>query len=335
MIEVIVAPLSVRADGEKTMHIREFTPDDYQAIVDIQNAVYPDHRAVVEDWAEGDAMRDPRCLMSRWVAEVDGKVVGVAHYVQYIWAYHPQHFDIMVRVLPQYQGSGIGSALYDHVIAALEPFNPVQFTAGTREDVPQGMRFLEQRGFALHIRDQRSAIVPAAFDLAPFAGAEARLAAEGITIKSYPELGDDPDRDRKLYDLEMSVLPDIPGHDDFTPPPFESWKKEVIDGPMLIKDIYLVAVAQDGDYAGMTCLWGDRASDMLFTGLTGVHRNYRRKGIATALKVRAITWAQGTGCSRINTDNAETNPMLQLNYALGFRPLPAFVSYKKKLNGTE
>lgn len=313
------------------MHIRDFTPDDYQAIVEIQNANYPDEPAVVEDWVEADTMREPRYQHRRWVVELEDRVVAVGQYTQFAWAYHPQHFDIMIRVLPSHQGRGIGAALYDHIMGALAPFDPIQISAGTREDIPQGIRFLEARGFALHVRDQRSALVPATFDPAPFAGAEQALTAHGITIKSLVELADDPERDRKLYDLEMGVVPDIPGADDFTPPPFEEFLKKVINAPTLLKDVYLVAVTQDGAYVGLTCLWGDRASDMLYTGLTGVHRDNRRKGIATALKVRAITWAKTRDCSRINTDNAETNPMLQLNYRLGFRPLPAYMNYRKTL----
>lgn len=315
------------------MKIREFTTDDYQAVVDIQNAIFADNPAVIEDWVEADSLRPPECKHRRWVVEQDDQVVAVGQYAQYKWAYHPQHFDVMLRVLPDYQRRGIGSALYDHIIAAIEPFDPIQLTAGTREDVPQGMKFLEARGFYLHVREQRSAVIPSEFDPAPFAALEQKLAAEGITIKTLDELADDPERNRKAYELEADVLPDVPGNEDFTPPGLETYEKQVINAPMLKKGIYLVAVDSDGTYAGMTCLWADRASDMLFTGLTGVRREYRRRGIAAALKTRAITWAKTTGCSRINTDNADTNPMLQLNYRLGFRPLPAYMAYKKKLNG--
>jgi mycothiol synthase len=313
------------------MNIRDFTPDDYQGMVDIQNAVYPDNPAVVEDWVEADARIEPPCKFHRWVAEVNRRVVGMAQYSQSHWDYHPQRFRVMVRVHPDFQGRGIGKALYETVLAALEQFDPIQFNAGVREDHPYAQRWLEKLGYALHVRDQRSALIPAEFDPAPFAGVADKLAAAGITIKSYVELAGDPDRDQKLYRMEMDAIPDIPGTEDFTEPGFAVWKADILDAPMQPKDAYLVAVTADGAYVGITTLWADRASDMLFTGLTAVSRSHRRLGIATALKVRAILWAKTRGCSRINTDNAETNPMLQLNYRLGFRPLPAFVSFKKML----
>ncbi|MCD4685416.1 MAG: GNAT family N-acetyltransferase [Anaerolineae bacterium] len=313
------------------MIMRDFTPDDYQAVVDIQNAIYPDHPAVVEDWTEMDENRDPKCKHHRWVALEDDKIVGMGQYDQDHWQYHPQKFIVMVRVTPEYQGHGTGKALYETVITALAPFDPIQLNAGIREDHSYAQQWLEKLGYALHVRDQRSALVPATFDPAPFAGLEDKLAAAGITIKSYVELAGDPDCDRKLYELDIVTVPDSPGNEDFTPPGLEAWTKDVIDAPMQPKEVYLVAVTDAGEYVGLTNLWIDRASDMLYTGLTAVKREYRRKGIATALKVRAILWAQARECSRINTDNAETNPMLQLNYRLGFRPLPAYVLYRNVL----
>ncbi|MCD4685417.1 MAG: GNAT family N-acetyltransferase [Anaerolineae bacterium] len=315
------------------MIIRDFTSDDYQAVVDVQNAVHPDHPAVIEDYLETDRNRanNPECLFRRWVVEVDGTVVGNAQYAQMPWSYHPQKFVVQVRVVPDHEGRGIGKALYETVIAALDEFDPIQYTSTIREDHPYARQWVEKLGYALHIREQRSALVPAEFDPAPFAGVEDKLAAEGIVIKSYLELADDPDRNQKIFRLDMNTSPDIPGLDDFTEPTFENYKKEVFDAPMQPKEGFLIAVTDTGEYVGLTLLWADRASDMLYTGFTAARREYRCKGIATALKVRAILWAQTRGCSRINTDNAETNPMLQLNYRLGFRPLPAYVRFRKVL----
>ena len=59
--------------------------------------------------------------------------------------------------------------------------------------------------------------------------------------------------------------------------------------------------------------------------------SYRRRGIATALKLRSIEFAKAYGAKELKTDNEENNPMYQLNLSLGFRPKPAFLSYKKSL----
>jgi GNAT superfamily N-acetyltransferase len=113
--------------------------------------------------------------------------------------------------------------------------------------------------------------------------------------------------------------------------PFEKWRKDIIEDPMFLPDAYFVAL--DGaEYVGMSNLWDDRASDHLNTGLTGVKRSHRRRGIATALKVRAIAYAKANGHPLIKTGNEVGNrPMLSINQRLGFVRQPDWITLKKVL----
>jgi GNAT superfamily N-acetyltransferase len=65
--------------------------------------------------------------------------------------------------------------------------------------------------------------------------------------------------------------------------------------------------------------------------LTGTRRDYRRRGLATAMKVRNIQLAKKLGVDIIETDNEENNPMFQLNLQLGFKPQPAYLDFHKKI----
>ena len=71
--------------------------------------------------------------------------------------------------------------------------------------------------------------------------------------------------------------------------------------------------------------------DMLESGLTGVRSQYRRVGLATALKCKSLEAAKHLGAKRVQTSNEENNPMYQLILQLGFRPRPAEVDWKKVL----
>lgn len=83
-------------------------------------------------------------------------------------------------------------------------------------------------------------------------------------------------------------------------------------------------------------MWiNDQTYRRLDTGLTGVIRSHRRRGIATALKLRTIDYAQQHGAMTIETSNEENNPMYQINLKLGFQPKPAWVSYRKSLTETQ
>ena len=67
--------------------------------------------------------------------------------------------------------------------------------------------------------------------------------------------------------------------------------------------------------------------------LLGVRRAYRRRGIATALKVRGILWAKNHGFQGVRTDTDTTNaPMIAINDRLGFVETPGRVEFRKELH---
>lgn len=85
-----------------------------------------------------------------------------------------------------------------------------------------------------------------------------------------------------------------------------------------------------GSYAGLTLanpllrnatIWEIR--------FTGVRRAWRRKGIATAIKLKSIAQARDLGCARMKTSNEENNPMYGINIKLGFASSPAWKEYEK------
>ncbi|HEY3146685.1 MAG TPA: GNAT family N-acetyltransferase, partial [Dongiaceae bacterium] len=110
--------------------------------------------------------------------------------------------------------------------------------------------------------------------------------------------------------------------------PFEDWLGYE-EHPSKIHEGYFVAL-DVGQPIGVSSLW--RAldePDLLRTGLTGVRRAYRRRGIAFALKLRALEFARAQpGIRRVITDNESTNqPMLAINEALGFAKQPAWIHH--------
>ena len=309
--------------------IRPFTPDDYPAMVAVNNAVFTEHRNTVEEWQFNDAHRDPKCHFARYVAERDGEIVALAECGNSPMMFHPRKFSVGVTVHPEWQGQGIGTALYDHVVAALDAFSPLSLRGNTRECWPQSLRFLETRGFAERMRSWESRLDVAAFDPTPHAGAEAHAAAHGIDIATYAELVADPDHRRKLYDLDCDLGRDVPSPEPFTPPSYEWYVERVFGDPDLLPDAWFVAIdGATGQYVGMSQLWDSQASDDLYNGLTGVRRSHRRRGIALALKLRGIAYARAQGRPTIKTWNESNNrAMLAINEALGFVKQPAWIDF--------
>jgi mycothiol synthase len=317
------------------MTIRPFDKSerDYEACVGVFNAVWPDILETVEEWKYWDSMRDPKFLFQRMVGEVDGEIVGMASYGEAPWSHVPGKYFIYVLVPPDKQRQGFGGTFYDHVTGELSKreLAPIIYTSDTREDKPDYVRFLTKRGYVPTMRLAASRLYLDEFDRAAFADYETRCEDLGLCVRTAAELEKlDPDWKRKLYELEWELFRDVPSPDPVTKRTFEHFEKK-LKGPSFLGEAWFVAVDGD-DYVGLASLWKSLGSrTKLWTGLTGVVRRHRRKGIATALKLRAITYAKAKGTNYLETDNEENNPMYDINMRLGFRPIPAWVIYRKAL----
>src|SRR5438093_416704 len=95
--------------------------------------------------------------------------------------------------------------------------------------------------------------------------------------------------------------------------------------PNLLPTGYFVAVVGD-EYVGVSNLWLSPVAGELRTGTTGVQREWRRRGIALALKVRSLEFAKKQGYLRVATENETNNHrMIAINDRLGFAKQPAYV----------
>ena len=141
----------------------------------------------------------------------------------------------------------------------------------------------------------------------------------------------EPDWKEKLRDLRWKIVQDVPSTEPFTKPTIAEFEEMVLRDPALDEEAFFVALTDDGSLIGMSNLWrNDPEGKRLDTGLTGVVRSYRRRGIATALKLRTVEYAQANGAETIRTSNEEDSPMIALNLKLGFEPEPAWVDYTKE-----
>lgn len=313
--------------------IRPFAPGDYPALAAVSNAVYRDYPNSVDELRYWDEHRDPKCHFARWLAECDGQVVGLTEYGHSAGMFHPRRFFLGVTVHPDWQGRGIGAALYDHALASLAPFEPLSVRGEARSDWAQSLHFLAARGFEERMRAWESRLDVASFDPAPYAGVVERAQAGGIAFTTLAALAADPERDRKLYELDRELSRDVPHPEPQTPVSYELFADHVLRNPDLIPDAYFVAVDRaTGEYVGTSQLWHSQGSDDLYNGLTGVRRSHRRRGIALALKLLGIAYAREHGRPTIKTWNESNNrPMLAINEALGFEKQPIWITFVKTL----
>lgn len=317
------------------MIIRDFTTTDYQAMVDIHNSLniaWPERPRTAHAWEIVDKNRNPEHPFKRWVAIEAGVVVGFGTYRSTPWDYPPGSFHINIEVRPGYHRRGVGAALYDRVISALEPFNPPSLRADAYANLPQGFRFLEKRGFYEAFRETPVHLDLSSFDAAPYVRLEPGLRSKGIVIKTLGELETDPMRDRKLYELYWTVDPDMPHEGEgVKPPPFEDWLRWGINDPCIKPDAYFIAT-EGGKYVGLRELGIYPGADTLMGGLLGVLREYRNRGIGLALQLRGIAYARAHGYRLLKTCTAVQNiPMQALFNKLGYDRDPEWQQCQKDL----
>ena len=143
-------------------------------------------------------------------------------------------------------------------------------------------------------------------------------------------LADDPDPElwRRCYEAQLEMAADIPRTEAFIPPTFERWNSW-FTGPGDSPRWFFVA--RDGQkVVGSSNLHFPPTRGNVWTGLTGVLRAYRGKGIATGVKLAILKEAILQNVPRVRTDNDETNaPMLHINEQLGYQRIPGVLSYRK------
>jgi len=319
------------------MEILSTTSHHYPGIATLYNSIDPELHLSASDFTEGDRLRDPKFKIQRWVAIEKDEIVGAGYYTQSNWFAHPQKFMIWIGVHPRHQNGGIGSALYETIMQGLQRFDPLALRTRATDDCPQSIRFLEKRGFQEVLRDIPSELNVQTFDLTRFTGLEDRFRGHGIEIKTLPDLENDPERNRKLYDLDWEISLSVPGDlaAGMGRRGFEKYVEYAITGPSALPDGFFVAV-RGKEFIGLSHVLSSEKGVSLYQGLTGVKPQYRRHGIGLAMKIRGIAYAQATGHTLIMAENDAKNiPMLAMNERLGFVRKPDLITFEKQCQPLE
>ena len=316
--------------------IKNFTATDYEfkELARIDNLVNHDSIAHPDEDKNEWNIRDKSIIRDRLLLYKDNILIGVMYYSQG----RDENNKIIFFTLnldPNYNNNGYRKLLYNKMLERVKILNcnKVHTSIYDHPNYGEIKKLINREKFKLVQTNREYSCDIRKVDTKKYYPLIKQLELEGIKFyDSKEEMLDWPNHYKKLEELIWSYDQDIPIPNGIKHirTPFKQWMKLRTDFYKNSYGIDLVAV-QNKKYVGSTDIFVFSKSDP-FKGWTdglGVLKKFRRKGIATALKIKAIEVLLKKGVTEVRTDNEENNPMYKINVALGFKPVPFSLDYTK------
>jgi mycothiol synthase len=273
------------------------TDADLEGWIHVRRTLFPNESAgTVQQQRERDT--PDRLLL---LAELEGELAGSGIADR---SSNVERAFIVPRVLPPMRRRGVGTALLRALVRhALRMDVPGVSSLVDGTDAA-AMAFAQRFGFEEIERQVEQ--------VRSLNGTEQAVSAlpdgvEVVTVEDRPEL------------LERSYELALQGYEDMALPwtvvvPIEEWLRDEATFP----GGSLVALA-NGDIVGFSGLMRHDSEGVAEDGLTVVRRDWRRRGLAKALKGREIEWAAANGLREIVTWTQRGNDgMRAVNEQLGY-----------------
>jgi len=243
-----------------------------------------------------------------------------------------------LRVAPEWRRRGVARSLLEQLDDHARTNQAKRLVAAVRGDEPEGGRFAEAVGFrAYHERIDAYIDVPS-FDASAFDDPDEIARRAGVRLATYADLLKERAADLEAFQRELlpviwAIARDVPSPTPMPdqPPPFEIAKRMFFEGPGQDPPSTVYAL-RDGHPVAMTATVV-KENGAAYTNFTGVAREERGKGLALALKLRALRELRARGVKLFGTTNDEQNAAMRgINRKLGYVPDPPTTMYEKRFS---
>ena len=311
------------------------TEKNFKELSRIDNLVNHDSISHPDDDKREWIIRDKNLVRDRLLLYKKKLLIGVMYYSQGRGNNTKTTF-FTLNIDPSYNTKQTRELLFNKMIQEIKSFDSNKILTGVYEHPNYDLvkQFLIDKQFKLVQTNREYSCDIIKIDITKYSSLIQKLESEGIKFyDSKEEMLDWPDHYKKLEELEWTYSQDfpIPNGVSHTRTPFEHWLKLCHDFYNNYYGIDIIAVKND-QYIGSTDIQVYSSEPQKgWTGGLGVIKEFRRKGIATALKIKAIQKLRRKGITEVRTDNEENNPMYKINVALGFIPVPNSLEYMKEI----
>lgn len=316
---------------------REFRDSDREPWTEERNAqVHELQRGTAEEWREWEQIDPPKFRLRLSVDAPDGILAAGAELGP---GFLPREDGTLfggVNVMRAHRRRGLGDALLGAVELEARAAKAPRILSNTNAAFAGSLEWATKRGYKEIGRRIESYVDVQAFDGAPLNDVVGRVEASGIRLATVTELlrGRDPAATEQfwhdLWEAEAPMWEDVPWASPTPHWPFEKFKKLAVDSGKMVNEATIVAL--DGERIAAFTSTGKQGTDRGYTWMTGTGRNYRSRGLATALKVKMLAAAKAAGLRAMLTTNDEPNKAMRgINAKLGYVMLPANIELEKTL----
>lgn len=304
---------------------------DFPRIVHILN-VGRNEPIEVEDFVRQEQARrkeDPRLQLV--VCTSQGEVVGYGE-SRTGTGQKEGHFFTWVTVDSENREQGAGRIAY----SALEDWAISQgasvLESVVKDQDTRSQLWAERRGYVQHYRMFQSRLQLDAWDSTRFASTVSSAMASGIRFSTLAaESTNIEDTLKRYYDFRFNLGRDIPDVAGRSLLPYSQWRESISKNPHW--DPAGVFLAVHGERWVAVSHLTQLASGGFYNSFTGVDRDYRGRGLALAVKVVALEYAQHLGSHYVTTSNHSVNaPMVAVNMRLGYVPYDGIFTLRKEFS---
>lgn len=305
------------------------TLEQWRRAVALRNACNPYGPITVERAMNAAAAEPKEVPKRRLLLSKDGVDHVYCAIGQQYWSKNPDLYGFQIEFDHHVEGIDEAVELAEKTI---REFSGKEASTWYRTDKDALRASLASRGYIEGQRNPVTSLDLNAFDPVPWMAGREKLVAQGyefIDVATYADANPETWK-RDLWRMEMDMFQDVPLPDPFVEVPFEDWVRDLDANPLRF-DWQFFALF-DGAPVAMVQLFANHVDpSIVHTGLTGVRREHRRRGLASALKGCVLERAKNAGVKKAYTDNEENNPMYSLNVAIGFKPEFEIVNMRRQL----
>ncbi|WNF24980.1 GNAT family N-acetyltransferase [Mesobacillus jeotgali] len=258
-----------------------------------------------------------------------GRLIGYGMHASGPWdpILKPGYAEIFIKVDQEWRNRGIGS----WILSEIEGFaqkNRIRFLqTQIKETYEEELEWAKKNGFKKTGHYFESQLDISRFKKDPYSSIFEELDLSGISFTTLEDYSKDKDYEYRFWDFWWELVSDVPGMMDKPRPDNDRMIALMKDYE---KKGFILAV--DGERWIALSIIVREKDEIFYNSMTGVDKRYRGQGLAQAVKIKAIEFAQQNKGKYIRTHNDSINaPMLKVNKKLGYEQKPGIYGFIKQI----